>query len=121
MAYSTLPQLFPQINKIAGAPSSPGAEEVEEEGQTAGHNQTPGDEQQEHFANSVLKLHEHDGSPGRTEGDGQGSDSSAVRSQAGDARLQCQSTGGGFLEGCLVSRPVWTMIGKTYSTGTNTT
>uniref|UniRef100_A0A4W6EE63 Mitogen-activated protein kinase kinase kinase 12 n=1 Tax=Lates calcarifer TaxID=8187 RepID=A0A4W6EE63_LATCA len=89
------------------------------EGQTAGHNQTPGDEQPEHFANSVLKLHEHDGSPGRTEGDGQGSDSSAVRSQADDARLQCQSTGGGggFLEGlfgCL--RPVWTMIGKAYST-----
>uniref|UniRef100_A0A669BAB3 Mitogen-activated protein kinase kinase kinase n=1 Tax=Oreochromis niloticus TaxID=8128 RepID=A0A669BAB3_ORENI len=42
-----------------------------------------------------------------------------VRSQANDARLQCQSTGGGggFLEGlfgCL--RPVWTMIGKAYST-----
>uniref|UniRef100_A0A671YFK4 mitogen-activated protein kinase kinase kinase n=1 Tax=Sparus aurata TaxID=8175 RepID=A0A671YFK4_SPAAU len=88
------------------------------EGQTAGHNQTPGEEQQEHFANSVLKLHEHDGSPGRTEGEGQELDSSAVRSQAGDARLQCQSTGGGgFLEGlfgCL--RPVWTMIGKAYST-----
>uniref|UniRef100_A0A8C4GRM7 Mitogen-activated protein kinase kinase kinase 12 n=1 Tax=Dicentrarchus labrax TaxID=13489 RepID=A0A8C4GRM7_DICLA len=89
------------------------------EGHTAGHNQTPGEEQQEHFANSVLKLHEHDGSPGRTEGEGQEMDSSAVRSQAGDARLQCQSTGGGggFLEGlfgCL--RPVWTMIGKAYST-----
>ena len=89
------------------------------EGQTAGHNQTPSEEQQEHFANSVLKLHEHDGSPGRTEGKGQESDSSVVRSQADDARLQCQSTGGGggFLEGlfgCL--RPVWTMIGKAYST-----
>uniref|UniRef100_A0A671Y9B3 Mitogen-activated protein kinase kinase kinase 12 n=1 Tax=Sparus aurata TaxID=8175 RepID=A0A671Y9B3_SPAAU len=52
------------------------------------------------------------------EGEGQELDSSAVRSQAGDARLQCQSTGGGgFLEGlfgCL--RPVWTMIGKAYST-----
>ncbi|XP_041814162.1 mitogen-activated protein kinase kinase kinase 12-like [Chelmon rostratus] len=89
------------------------------EGQTAGHNQTPGEEQQEHFANSVLKLHEHDGSPGRTEGEGQELDSSEVRSQADDARLQCQSTGGGggFLEGlfgCL--RPVWTMIGKAYST-----
>uniref|UniRef100_A0A3Q0SAE0 Mitogen-activated protein kinase kinase kinase 12 n=1 Tax=Amphilophus citrinellus TaxID=61819 RepID=A0A3Q0SAE0_AMPCI len=89
------------------------------EGQTAGHNQTPCEEQQEHFANSVLKLHEHDGSPGRTEGEGQDTDSSAVRSQADDARLQCQSTGGGggFLEGlfgCL--RPVWTMIGKAYST-----
>uniref|UniRef100_A0A3Q4GE25 Mitogen-activated protein kinase kinase kinase 12 n=1 Tax=Neolamprologus brichardi TaxID=32507 RepID=A0A3Q4GE25_NEOBR len=80
---------------------------------------TPCEEQQEHFANSVLKLHEHDGGPGRTEGEGQDMDSSAVRSQANDARLQCQSTGGGggFLEGlfgCL--RPVWTMIGKAYST-----
>ncbi|XP_006783485.1 mitogen-activated protein kinase kinase kinase 12-like [Neolamprologus brichardi] len=89
------------------------------EGHTTGHNQTPCEEQQEHFANSVLKLHEHDGGPGRTEGEGQDMDSSAVRSQANDARLQCQSTGGGggFLEGlfgCL--RPVWTMIGKAYST-----
>uniref|UniRef100_A0A3P9BFV8 mitogen-activated protein kinase kinase kinase n=1 Tax=Maylandia zebra TaxID=106582 RepID=A0A3P9BFV8_9CICH len=80
---------------------------------------TPCEEQQEHFANSVLKLHEHDGGPGRTEGEGPDMDSSAVRSQANDARLQCQSTGGGggFLEGlfgCL--RPVWTMIGKAYST-----
>ncbi|XP_075997423.1 mitogen-activated protein kinase kinase kinase 12-like [Genypterus blacodes] len=85
------------------------------EGNTPGHNQTPSEEQQEHFANSVLKLHENDG--GRTEGEGQEMDSSAVRSQAGDARLQCQSNGGGFLEGlfgCL--RPVWTMIGKAYST-----
>uniref|UniRef100_A0A672YK63 mitogen-activated protein kinase kinase kinase n=1 Tax=Sphaeramia orbicularis TaxID=375764 RepID=A0A672YK63_9TELE len=67
----------------------------------------------------VLKLHEHDGSPGRTEGEGQELDSSAIRNQADDARLQCQSNGGGggFLEGlfgCL--RPVWTMIGKAYST-----
>uniref|UniRef100_A0A3P8QC28 Mitogen-activated protein kinase kinase kinase 12 n=1 Tax=Astatotilapia calliptera TaxID=8154 RepID=A0A3P8QC28_ASTCA len=89
------------------------------EGHTTGHNQTPCEEQQEHFANSVLKLHEHDGGPGRTEGEGPDMDSSAVRSQANDARLQCQSTGGGggFLEGlfgCL--RPVWTMIGKAYST-----
>uniref|UniRef100_A0A8C4F3I0 Mitogen-activated protein kinase kinase kinase 12 n=1 Tax=Dicentrarchus labrax TaxID=13489 RepID=A0A8C4F3I0_DICLA len=50
---------------------------------------------------------------------GGGGGEGAVRSQAGDARLQCQSTGGGggFLEGlfgCL--RPVWTMIGKAYST-----
>lgn len=89
------------------------------EGQTAGHNQTPGEEQQEHFANSVLKLHENDGSAGRTEGEGQEPDGSVFRCQAGDARLQCQSNGGGggFLEGlfgCL--RPVWTMIGKAYST-----
>uniref|UniRef100_A0A3B5MFD9 Mitogen-activated protein kinase kinase kinase 12 n=1 Tax=Xiphophorus couchianus TaxID=32473 RepID=A0A3B5MFD9_9TELE len=88
------------------------------EGKTPGHNQTPGEEQQEHFANSVLKLHEHEGSSGRTEGEGQDPDRPVVRSQADDARLQCQSTGGGgFLEGlfgCL--RPVWTMIGKAYST-----
>ena len=90
------------------------------EGQTVGgHNQTPGDEQQEHFANSVLKLHEHDGCPGRTEGEGQEADGGALRCQGDAARLQCQSTGGGggFLEGlfgCL--RPVWTMIGKAYST-----
>uniref|UniRef100_G3NUA0 Mitogen-activated protein kinase kinase kinase 12 n=1 Tax=Gasterosteus aculeatus aculeatus TaxID=481459 RepID=G3NUA0_GASAC len=88
-------------------------------GQTCAHNQTPNEDQQEHFANSVLKLHEHDGGPGRTEGEGQEMEGSAVRSQAGVARLQCQSTGGGggFLEGlfgCL--RPVWTMIGKAYST-----
>uniref|UniRef100_A0A8C5I5D8 Mitogen-activated protein kinase kinase kinase 12 n=1 Tax=Gouania willdenowi TaxID=441366 RepID=A0A8C5I5D8_GOUWI len=80
---------------------------------------TPGEEQQEHFANSILKLHEHEGCPGRTESEGQEADSSMVRSQADSTRLQCQSTGGGggFLEGlfgCL--RPVWTMIGKAYST-----
>uniref|UniRef100_A0A674NNS5 Mitogen-activated protein kinase kinase kinase 12 n=1 Tax=Takifugu rubripes TaxID=31033 RepID=A0A674NNS5_TAKRU len=49
--------------------------------------------------------------------EGQDLDGSMVRSQAGDGRLQCQSTAGGFLEGlfgCL--RPVWTMIGKAYST-----
>uniref|UniRef100_A0A1A8MP10 Mitogen-activated protein kinase kinase kinase 12 n=5 Tax=Nothobranchius TaxID=28779 RepID=A0A1A8MP10_9TELE len=89
------------------------------EGKITRHNQTPSEEQQEHFANSVLKLHEHDGSNEHTEGEGQEADSSVVRSQADDARLQCQSTGGGggFLEGlfgCL--RPVWTMIGKAYST-----
>lgn len=89
------------------------------EGRTTGHSQTPSEEQQEHFANSVLKLHEHDGGGGRTEGEGLEPDSSVVRSQADDTRLQCQSTGGGggFLEGlfgCL--RPVWTMIGKAYST-----
>uniref|UniRef100_A0A3P9MHC5 Mitogen-activated protein kinase kinase kinase 12 n=1 Tax=Oryzias latipes TaxID=8090 RepID=A0A3P9MHC5_ORYLA len=81
--------------------------------------ETPSEEQQEHFNNSVLKLHEHDGSSGRTEEKGPELDSSVVRSQANDARLQTQSTGGGggFLEGlfgCL--RPVWTMIGKAYST-----
>lgn len=87
-------------------------------GHTCGHSPTPSEEQQEHFANSVLKLHDNDGSAGRTEGEGQDAEGGAVRSQA-DARLQCQSNGGGggFLEGlfgCL--RPVWTMIGKAYST-----
>uniref|UniRef100_A0A674NYN4 mitogen-activated protein kinase kinase kinase n=1 Tax=Takifugu rubripes TaxID=31033 RepID=A0A674NYN4_TAKRU len=88
-----------------------------EEGHTAGQNQTPGEEQPDHFANSILKLHDHSGNPGLTEGEGQDLDGSMVRSQAGDGRLQCQSTAGGFLEGlfgCL--RPVWTMIGKAYST-----
>uniref|UniRef100_A0A3B3WTI5 Mitogen-activated protein kinase kinase kinase 12 n=1 Tax=Poecilia mexicana TaxID=48701 RepID=A0A3B3WTI5_9TELE len=102
-----------------GAAVEPGGGGERGEGKTPGHNQTPGEEQQEHFANSVLKLHEHEGSSGRTEGEGQDPDRPVVRSQADDARLQCQSTGGGggFLEGlfgCL--RPVWTMIGKAYST-----
>lgn len=88
------------------------------EGHT-GHNHSPSEEQQEHFANSVLKLHDHDGSPGRTEGEAQDMDYTMVRSLGDEARLQCQSSGGsgGFLEGlfgCL--RPVWTMIGKAYST-----
>ncbi|XP_067098751.1 LOW QUALITY PROTEIN: mitogen-activated protein kinase kinase kinase 12-like [Osmerus mordax] len=87
-------------------------------GHTCRHSPTPSEEQQEHFANSVLKLHESDGgtTPGRGEGEGQDAEAGAVRSQAMEARLQCQS-GGGFLEGlfgCL--RPVWTMIGKAYST-----
>ncbi|XP_057702538.1 mitogen-activated protein kinase kinase kinase 12-like isoform X2 [Corythoichthys intestinalis] len=86
---------------------------------TPGPHQTPGEEQQEHFANSVLKLHEHDGSPARTEGEGTETDGGMVRREADNTRLQCQSNGGGggFLEGlfgCL--RPVWTMIGKAYST-----
>ncbi|KAK7915565.1 hypothetical protein WMY93_011326 [Mugilogobius chulae] len=89
------------------------------EGHPVGHNHPTNEEQQEHFANSVLKLHEHDGSPCRTEGEGQDMGCSMVRSPGDEARLQCQSTGGGggFLEGlfgCL--RPVWTMIGKAYST-----
>uniref|UniRef100_A0A3Q2YGJ3 Mitogen-activated protein kinase kinase kinase 12 n=1 Tax=Hippocampus comes TaxID=109280 RepID=A0A3Q2YGJ3_HIPCM len=67
----------------------------------------------------VLKLHEHDSGPARTEGEGTEADGSAVRRDAANTRLQCQSSGGGggFLEGlfgCL--RPVWTMIGKAYST-----
>uniref|UniRef100_A0A6I8NMV9 Mitogen-activated protein kinase kinase kinase n=1 Tax=Ornithorhynchus anatinus TaxID=9258 RepID=A0A6I8NMV9_ORNAN len=57
----------------------------------------------EPFANSVLQLHE--------------GEARTPRFRADEVRLQCQSGGGGFLEGlfgCL--RPVWTMIGKAYST-----
>nr|XP_044611598.1 mitogen-activated protein kinase kinase kinase 12 isoform X3 [Equus asinus] len=68
----------------------------------------------EPFANSVLQLHEQDaGGPGGATGS---PESRASRVQADEVRLQCQS-GSGFLEGlfgCL--RPVWTMIGKAYST-----
>ncbi|XP_030633703.1 mitogen-activated protein kinase kinase kinase 12-like [Chanos chanos] len=82
----------------------------------SGHSPTPSEDPQEHFANSVLKLHENEGSPGGAEG--QSPEEGAVRSQADNTRLQCQlGGGGGFLEGlfgCL--KPVWTMIGKAYST-----
>ncbi|XP_007518231.1 mitogen-activated protein kinase kinase kinase 12 isoform X2 [Erinaceus europaeus] len=68
----------------------------------------------EPFANSVLQLHEQDaGGPGGAAGS---PESRASRVRADEVRLQCQS-GSGFLEGlfgCL--RPVWTMIGKAYST-----
>jgi len=68
----------------------------------------------EPFANSVLQLHEQDaGGPGGATGS---PESRASRVRADEVRLQCQS-GSGFLEGlfgCL--RPVWTMIGKAYST-----
>ncbi|XP_011903452.1 PREDICTED: mitogen-activated protein kinase kinase kinase 12 isoform X3 [Cercocebus atys] len=68
----------------------------------------------EPFANSVLQLHEQDaGGPGGAAGS---PESRASRFRADEVRLQCQS-GSGFLEGlfgCL--RPVWTMIGKAYST-----
>lgn len=81
-----------------------------------------------HFDNSVLKLHEHEacqcgGSGGGGGGGGGGaeaglsSEAGAVRGgQADNTRLQSGSAGG-FLEGlfgCL--KPVWTMIGKAYST-----
>uniref|UniRef100_A0A673JQS2 Mitogen-activated protein kinase kinase kinase 12 n=1 Tax=Sinocyclocheilus rhinocerous TaxID=307959 RepID=A0A673JQS2_9TELE len=55
------------------------------------------------FSNSVLKLQEG------------GAEGGAVRNQSDSFRLQ--AGGGGFLEGlfgCL--KPVWTMIGKAYST-----
>lgn len=68
----------------------------------------------EPFANSVLQLHEQDtGGPGGATGS---PETRASRVRADEVRLQCQS-GSGFLEGlfgCL--RPVWTMIGKAYST-----
>uniref|UniRef100_A0A4W5JCQ9 mitogen-activated protein kinase kinase kinase n=1 Tax=Hucho hucho TaxID=62062 RepID=A0A4W5JCQ9_9TELE len=81
-----------------------------------GHSPTPSEEQQEHFANSVLKLHENGEGGGSTEGEGQDAEGGAVRSQAEDVRLLSGGSGG-FLEGlfgCL--KPVWTMIGKAYST-----
>ncbi|CAL8339040.1 unnamed protein product [Lota lota] len=84
----------------------------------SGQSPTPSEEQQEqHFANSVLKLHDNEGGLGGrvTEGEGgQDPESGAVRSQL---QFHPHHGGGGFLEGlfgCL--RPVWTMIGKAYST-----
>uniref|UniRef100_A0A674P9S9 Mitogen-activated protein kinase kinase kinase n=1 Tax=Takifugu rubripes TaxID=31033 RepID=A0A674P9S9_TAKRU len=69
-----------------------------------------------HFDNSVLKLHEHEACQcgGGAEA-GHSPEAGAVRSQSENIRLQSGS--GGFLEGlfgCL--KPVWTMIGKAYST-----
>uniref|UniRef100_A0A7N4NXW4 Mitogen-activated protein kinase kinase kinase 12 n=1 Tax=Sarcophilus harrisii TaxID=9305 RepID=A0A7N4NXW4_SARHA len=62
----------------------------------------------------VLQLHEQEaGGPGGAAGPTEGR---TPRFRADEVRLQCQS-GSGFLEGlfgCL--RPVWTMIGKAYST-----
>uniref|UniRef100_H3D4W8 Mitogen-activated protein kinase kinase kinase 12 n=1 Tax=Tetraodon nigroviridis TaxID=99883 RepID=H3D4W8_TETNG len=76
-----------------------------------GSSPTPSDGPSAHFDNSVLKLHElRRGSRGR-----HSPEAGAVRSQAENIRLQSGS--GGFLEGlfgCL--KPVWTMIGKAYST-----
>uniref|UniRef100_A0A674BYB5 Mitogen-activated protein kinase kinase kinase n=1 Tax=Salmo trutta TaxID=8032 RepID=A0A674BYB5_SALTR len=71
-----------------------------------GHSPTPSEEHQEHFANSVLKLHEN----------GEGGGRGGGRGKADDVRLLSGGSGG-FLEGlfgCL--KPVWTMIGKAYST-----
>uniref|UniRef100_H2TDZ8 Mitogen-activated protein kinase kinase kinase 12 n=1 Tax=Takifugu rubripes TaxID=31033 RepID=H2TDZ8_TAKRU len=64
----------------------------------------------------VLKLHEHEACQcgGGAEA-GHSPEAGAVRSQSENIRLQSGS--GGFLEGlfgCL--KPVWTMIGKAYST-----
>uniref|UniRef100_A0A674BXB3 mitogen-activated protein kinase kinase kinase n=1 Tax=Salmo trutta TaxID=8032 RepID=A0A674BXB3_SALTR len=77
-----------------------------EEHTCGGHSPTPSEEHQEHFANSVLKLHEN----------GEGGGRGGGRGKADDVRLLSGGSGG-FLEGlfgCL--KPVWTMIGKAYST-----
>uniref|UniRef100_A0A8C5HX88 Mitogen-activated protein kinase kinase kinase n=1 Tax=Gouania willdenowi TaxID=441366 RepID=A0A8C5HX88_GOUWI len=83
-----------------------------------GSSPTPSDGPSAHFDNSVLKLHEHEacqcgGSSGAEAG--HSPEAGALRSQSENIRLQSGS--GGFLEGlfgCL--KPVWTMIGKAYST-----
>uniref|UniRef100_A0A6Q2ZA88 Mitogen-activated protein kinase kinase kinase 12 n=1 Tax=Esox lucius TaxID=8010 RepID=A0A6Q2ZA88_ESOLU len=77
---------------------------------------TPSDGPPAHFDNSVLKLYEHEACQcgGGAEA-GLSSEAGAVRSQSDNIRMQQGS--GGFLEGlfgCL--KPVWTMIGKAYST-----
>ncbi|KAK1799566.1 hypothetical protein P4O66_000448 [Electrophorus voltai] len=78
-----------------------------------GHSPTPSEDAQEHFANSVLKLHENEGSRAEAEAPEAGPVIPGHNSW-----LHCQpGGGGGFLEGlfgCL--KPVWTMIGKAYST-----
>lgn len=99
-----------------GAPESEGGGGGghNEEHTCEGHSPTPSEEQQEHFANSVLKLRENGEGGGR--GEGQDAEEGAVQSKADDVRLLSGGSGG-FLEGlfgCL--KPVWTMIGKAYST-----
>ncbi|XP_077405948.1 mitogen-activated protein kinase kinase kinase 12 [Vanacampus margaritifer] len=88
-----------------GGPGAPG-----------GSSPTPSDGPSGHFDNSVLKLHEHDASQcGSGAEAGHSPEAGAVRSHSENIRLQSGS--GGFLEGlfgCL--KPVWTMIGKAYST-----
>ncbi|XP_023669189.1 mitogen-activated protein kinase kinase kinase 12 [Paramormyrops kingsleyae] len=74
---------------------------------------TPSYEPAEHFVNSVLELHES-GAAGEA---GRDVEVGATRGQLDNSRLHCHSESGGFLEGlfgCL--KPVWTMIGKAYST-----
>ncbi|XP_077459014.1 mitogen-activated protein kinase kinase kinase 12 [Stigmatopora argus] len=85
-------------------------------GAPGGSSPTPSDGTSGHFDNSVLKLHEHDASQfGSGAEAGHSPEAGAVRSHSENIRLQ--SSSGGFLEGlfgCL--KPVWTMIGKAYST-----
>ncbi|XP_074835829.1 mitogen-activated protein kinase kinase kinase 12 [Carettochelys insculpta] len=83
-----------------------------------GHSPTPSEETREQFANSVLQLHENEAGGGGG-GAGAGAGNPEVRHtryHADQVRIHCQ-TSSGFLEGlfgCL--KPVWTMIGKAYST-----
>ncbi|KAM9506088.1 mitogen-activated protein kinase kinase kinase 12-like isoform 3-T3 [Salvelinus alpinus] len=83
---------------------------------TCGSSPTPSNGPPAHFDNSVLKLHEHEACQcGGGEEAGLSSEAGAIHSQSDNIRLQQGS--GGFLEGlfgCL--KPVWTMIGKAYST-----
>ncbi|XP_020640197.1 mitogen-activated protein kinase kinase kinase 12 [Pogona vitticeps] len=88
----------------------------------SGQSPTPSEETHDQFANSVLQLHEHEaggGGGGGGAGAGAGAGNAEVRPtryHADQVRIHCQS-GSGFLEGlfgCL--KPVWTMIGKAYST-----
>uniref|UniRef100_A0A3Q3KQU9 Mitogen-activated protein kinase kinase kinase 12 n=1 Tax=Monopterus albus TaxID=43700 RepID=A0A3Q3KQU9_MONAL len=86
------------------------------QGAPGGSSPTPSDGPSAHFDNSVLKLHEHEACQcgGGAEA-GHSPEAGAVRRQSENIRLQSGS--GGFLEGlfgCL--KPVWTMIGKAYST-----
>uniref|UniRef100_A0A8C6Q2L5 Mitogen-activated protein kinase kinase kinase 12 n=1 Tax=Nothobranchius furzeri TaxID=105023 RepID=A0A8C6Q2L5_NOTFU len=81
-----------------------------------GSSPSPSDGPSGHFDNSVLKLHEHEACQcgGGAEA-GHSPEAGAVRRPSESIRLQSGS--GGFLEGlfgCL--KPVWTMIGKAYST-----
>ncbi|XP_030050863.1 mitogen-activated protein kinase kinase kinase 12 [Microcaecilia unicolor] len=79
---------------------------------------SPGEDPRAQFANSVLQLHEQEAGGGSGAGAGAPPvlEDRLGRYRADEVRIQCQA-GSGFLEGlfgCL--RPVWTMIGKAYST-----
>nr|XP_033794423.1 mitogen-activated protein kinase kinase kinase 12 isoform X2 [Geotrypetes seraphini] len=83
-----------------------------------GGTHSPGEDPRAQFANSVLQLHEQEtgGGSGAGAGAPPALEDRLGRYRADEVRIQCQA-GSGFLEGlfgCL--RPVWTMIGKAYST-----
>uniref|UniRef100_A0A8C6UJF2 Mitogen-activated protein kinase kinase kinase 12 n=1 Tax=Neogobius melanostomus TaxID=47308 RepID=A0A8C6UJF2_9GOBI len=83
------------------------------QGAPGGSSPTPSDGPQ--FDNSVLTLHEHEACQCGGAEAGHSPEAGAMRRQSESFRLQSGS--GGFLEGlfgCL--KPVWTMIGKAYST-----